>query len=317
LARPTKLYLDYFSHDTDAVNDEKMEIFRSVYGNDGYAFYFIILERTYRTENATIDLSKNVFVIGLAKKLMITTEKFHEMLETAFELEMFNRELYEAEKKLTSNGIQKRFEDVMNQRNQWKKKKSKDNQEFSTEKTNDDYEFSPEKTIGKTRQRKGNMKGKENEKEIENKKSDVEKVFSDDVLFLNHLLISKIKNNNPQAKQPSNVNQWNDAIRLMIESDGYTKEQIEKMIQYCQSDEFWKSNILSAKKLREKAGTLVLQMDRGGENGRVKTNSKRPQIEVGRFEEYNHTDISPERIEEIRGSARKVEELLRMRKVQG
>gem|GEM_PF-2283738 len=308
MARPTKLYLDYFSHDTDAVNDEKMEIFRSVYGNDGYAFYFIILERTYRTENATIDLSKNVFVIGLAKKLMITTEKFHEMLETAFELEMFNRELYEAEKKLTSNGIQKRFEDVMNQRNQWKKKKSKDNQEFSTEKTNDNYEFSPEKTMGKTRQRKGNMKGKENEKEIENKKSDVEKVFSDDVLFLNHLLISKIKENNPQAKQPSNVNQWNDAIRLMIESDGYTREQIEKMIQYSQSDDFWKSNILSAKKLREKAGTLVLQMERGEENGRVKTNSKRPIVEVAKFEGYNENIISDERMEEIRIKARQYEE---------
>jgi hypothetical protein len=103
----------------------------------------------------------------------------------------------------------------------------------------------------------------------------------------------------------------------MMENDKYEFEQIKKMIEWCQSDDFWKSNILSAKKLREKAGTLILQMDRGGENGRVKTNSKRPQIEVGRFEEYNHTDISPERIEEIRGSARKVEELLRMRKVQG
>jgi len=254
--------LDYFSHDTDAVNDEKMEVFRSVYGNDGYAFYFIILERTYRTEGAIIDLSKNIFVISLAKKLMITVEKFYEMLETAFELEMFNRDLYETKKVLTSNGIQKRYEEVMKQRNQWKKKKETNSNQFSNEKIGNNYEFSTEKTIGKTLQRKGNMKGKEIEKEIENKRNDVEKVFSDDVLFLNHLLISKIKENNPQAKQPSNINQWNDAIRLMLENDGYKFAQIERMIEWCQTDDFWKSNILSAKKLREKAGTIVLQMQR-------------------------------------------------------
>jgi hypothetical protein len=140
--------------------------------------------------------------------------------------------------------------------------------------------------------------------------------YSVEVNQLTDLLVQKIKENNPKAQTP-NFDQWRDSIRLMMENDKYEFEQIKKMIEWCQSDDFWKSNILSAKKLREKAGTLILQMDRGGENGRVKTNSKRPQIEVGRFEEYNHSDISPERIEEIRGSARKVEELLRMRKVQG
>ena len=118
----------------------------------------------------------------------------------------------------------------------------------------------------------------------------------------------RIKDNNPQAKKPSNVNQWNDAIRLMIESDGYTKDKIEKMIQYCQSDDFWKSNILSAKKLREKAGTLILQMDRGSESGRVKTNSKKPIVEVAKFEGYNENIISDERMEEIRIKARQYEE---------
>lgn len=265
MARPTKLYLDYFSHDTDATNDEKMDMFRSMYGNDGYAFYFIILEKVYRTENAMIDLSKNIFVVGLAKKLMISVEKFYEMLETAFELEMFDRDLFESEKKLTSNGIQKRFADVMKQRNQWKKTKEIKEKEFSNEKTNNNYEFSNEKTIGKTRQRKGNRKEKEIESEIKNNDLDssesVSASFSSDVIFLTDLLISEIKKNNPQAKTPANITNWRNDIRLLL-ADGYTFTQIDSMIRWTQSDDFWKSNILSAKKLREKSSTLILQMQR-------------------------------------------------------
>ena len=262
MARPTKLYLDYFSHDTDATNDEKMDMFRSMYGNDGYAFYFIILEKVYRTENAMIDLSKQIFVVGLAKRLLITVEKFNEMLETAFELEMFNRELYETEKKLTSNGIQKRFADVMKQRNQWKKTKEIDgkvliddkpsnNYEFSNEKTSNNYEFSNEKTIGKTTQRKRNKKEKEKEtkqdiKDISDSSESLNPSFSSDVIFLVDLLIKEIKHNNDKAKHPSNLDSWRNDMRLLIQ-DGYDRDQVEKVIKWCQADEFWKSNILSAK----------------------------------------------------------------------
>lgn len=38
MARPRKEGLGYFPHDTDAVNDEKIEALRALYGNDGYAY---------------------------------------------------------------------------------------------------------------------------------------------------------------------------------------------------------------------------------------------------------------------------------------
>jgi hypothetical protein len=257
LARPTKLFLDYFSHDTDSVNDEKMELFRSAYGNDGYAFYFIILERIYKNEGAVLDLSKNIFVIGLAKKLMITIEKFNEMLEVAFELNMFNRELFDQKKLLTSNGIQKRYEEVMKQRKMWnKKKKTNDDYEFSNEKTNDDYEFSNEKTVGKTTQRKGNMKGKE----IENKLEEKEIVYSDMVNDLTVLLCNKLRENNEKAKLPSDLKKWNSAIDALNRLDGYSFEQIESVLIWSQQNHFWKTNILSATKLREKFAQLLLNM---------------------------------------------------------
>lgn len=57
MARPLKLGLDYFPHDTDSVNDEKIEALRMLFGNDGYAFYFILLERIYRTPTFELNVS--------------------------------------------------------------------------------------------------------------------------------------------------------------------------------------------------------------------------------------------------------------------
>ncbi|WP_257883171.1 replication protein [Loigolactobacillus coryniformis] len=64
-------------------------------------------------------------------------------------------------------------------------------------------------------------------------------------------LFQAIKGNNPEAKQP-NMQTWSNDVRLMIERDKRTPTQIRNMIDWCQSDSFWMTNILSPKKLREK-----------------------------------------------------------------
>ena len=68
---------------------------------------------------------------------------------------------------------------------------------------------------------------------------------------LSQYLFSKMVQNNPEAKKP-NYQLWADDIRKMVELDGRTPQQVQGMIDWSQSDEFWKTNILSAKKLREK-----------------------------------------------------------------
>lgn len=49
-------------------------------------------------------------------------------------------------------------------------------------------------------------------------------------------------------------------IERMIRLDERKPEEIEKVIEYSQSNQFWKTNILSGKKLREKFDTLWMQM---------------------------------------------------------
>lgn len=91
-------------------------------------------------------------------------------------------------------------------------------------------------------------------------------------------LYQKILIDDPSFKQP-NMNTWADSIRLMMEQDNRTVEAIEYLIDWSQENPFWKSNILSTKKLREKATTLIRQIkaDKAKENkaNSISSNSRR------------------------------------------
>lgn len=67
----------------------------------------------------------------------------------------------------------------------------------------------------------------------------------------------------PDAKVPGSLEEWANTFRLMRERDGRTHERIVAVIRWATADQFWKSNILSAAKLREKFDTLEAQMRRG------------------------------------------------------
>jgi len=66
------------------------------------------------------------------------------------------------------------------------------------------------------------------------------------------------------AKVPVRGKKARTAIRLMLDRDGRTPDQIHTAIEYATTNEFWRSNILSAPKLREKFDQLRLQAQRSG-----------------------------------------------------
>ncbi len=71
-----------------------------------------------------------------------------------------------------------------------------------------------------------------------------------------------IRKNNPSAKQQaeSGLQHWARDFDLTIRIDKRTAHDIYEVMKWCQKDNFWKSNILSAGKLREKYDQLVLRM---------------------------------------------------------
>jgi len=125
MARPIKEGLDYFPHDTDASTDEKVEALRSLHGNDGYAFYFILLERIYRTPDFEIDISDAETTQILAKKCGINSEVFRKILATALKYGCFDKAAYADRGVLTSNGVQKRASIVIRKREEMREKYQK------------------------------------------------------------------------------------------------------------------------------------------------------------------------------------------------
>lgn len=116
MARPRKEGLDYFPHDTDATNDEKVETLRLLYGNDGYAFFFILLERIYRTKKGELDISDPETIEVLVNKIGVKKEKFEKMLRTSFNKNCFDVRKFKSKKVLTSAGIKKRMRPVLSKR---------------------------------------------------------------------------------------------------------------------------------------------------------------------------------------------------------
>lgn len=81
-----------------------------------------------------------------------------------------------------------------------------------------------------------------------------------DVDFILGVLEEELARNG--SRIPTRSKRNIDAARLLIDRDGKTVDQIVRAIRWSQADEFWRSNILSMSKLREKYDQLRLAADR-------------------------------------------------------
>lgn len=244
----------YFSHDSNARHDLKIQALRSVYGLKGYGMYWVLVEMMRESNDYTLPINQKFAYLGLAKELDSTAEEVKQFIhdciyqfglficdELSFWSDSLNRRMDMYNLKRDSN----RINGVKGGR---PKKQVEQIEEPVEEKP------APiEKVIEKTNQKK------QVEKSIE---TEVEYEYCDDVMYLVNLLSSKMTENNPNCKLPSNFEKWYNEIRLMIDKDGYSFQQIDEMIRWCQEDSFWKSNILSADKLRKQAGKLILLMQK-------------------------------------------------------
>lgn len=103
-----------------------------------------------------------------------------------------------------------------------------------------------------------------NDKNVKNDKKKGLKPFVDtsDEVRLSEKLLAFILEKNPNHKKPD-IQSWARHVDLMLRVDKRQVEQIETVIDWCQSDSFWQNNILSTKKLREKFDQLFLKMNNG------------------------------------------------------
>lgn len=126
-------------------------------------------------------------------------------------------------------------------------------------------------------------------KNVKNVKNNKEYIYSrklvyDDTHFsLAEFFYQQILKNNPQHKKP-NLEKWANEIRLMMERDGRTAEQIKYLMQWVQQDEFEMVNVLSPSKLRKRFDQLVLKVKQ--EKNKQPKRERQPKINVSEPEDW-------------------------------
>lgn len=142
-------------------------------------------------------------------------------------------------------------------------KKSNTNRNTNDSTNNNTEKYSNCKSLSDTNNTNDNTNDNTNGSKY--KKDDINREYkkniysctSDEVQLANYLY-KLIQRNNPKAKEP-NLQVWAKHIDLMIRIDNRTVQDIKTVIDYCQNDSFWHSNILSTKKLRDKFDMLYLK----------------------------------------------------------
>lgn len=114
---------------------------------------------------------------------------------------------------------------------------------------------------------------KEIDKGSEKIRADVERLLD--------LLDEEISKNGVRKLPKRNQTNAN-AIRLLLDRDGFSEDEVAAIIRWAQADQFWHTNILSASKLREKIETLRAQMDRNqGRSGASSPASRALAVDLG------------------------------------
>lgn len=103
IGRPKKLTADYFPHYADDVRIIK--VLESKWGNDGYAFYYKLLEILCRSDRHFYDCSTPASLYYLAAATGIETAVMEQMLKTLTELGEIDGELWNDKKVLWCQGL--------------------------------------------------------------------------------------------------------------------------------------------------------------------------------------------------------------------
>ncbi len=116
MARPKKQGLDYFPFDVDFFEDEKIEAIGGEFGLKGEIIAIRLLCAIYR--NGYFIVWNDLLKMKLIRRLPgVSKELIDQIINRLVKWGFFNEDLFNSDKVLTSEGIQKRFHEATKRRN--------------------------------------------------------------------------------------------------------------------------------------------------------------------------------------------------------
>jgi len=96
MARTQKDVVSYFPHDANASSSDTLTVLQGRYGNDGYAFWFKLLEKLASTEGHYIDCRNQVKMQVFMAKMGVEELRGVEILNLLVEMQAIDKELWES-----------------------------------------------------------------------------------------------------------------------------------------------------------------------------------------------------------------------------
>lgn len=248
---------EYFPHIVKY--GKTMRYIEKKYGNDGYAVWFKVLEELTKAEYHYIDMKDVDILNDLADFCNLDDVKLLEIVEEIAKRNNFNRELWFDYQILWSDrlieSLQKLYERRANDcitRGGLYKLLGINKKQKKTDSPKLPIEEPPKNVLY--------------EKELE--------------ILLGHFPEKLLPKTD---KQKSN---WLDCVRLLIETDGYSFTEVEKIVAWARDSDFWKSNFLSLLKLRNKNKEGIKYVDVFNEQIKsVKSNNSKTATQVVKKEQ--------------------------------
>jgi uncharacterized phage protein (TIGR02220 family) len=115
MSRKGKTGLDYFPHDTEF--DNELEYIIAIHKEIGYYVYFRLLERLYKFFGYYYPSDKKSLAL-LANKINVNINTLNVIINDCLSEHLFDKKLHNEYEILTSRGIQKRYFNAINRRNE-------------------------------------------------------------------------------------------------------------------------------------------------------------------------------------------------------
>lgn len=132
--------------------------------------------------------------------------------------------------------------------------------------------------------------GKDSKEKVEDKP----RKYSDEHFRLASKLHDNLKNDFSKKMEKVDLEKWADDIRLMQERDGRTIEQIDYILDWLPTDDFWFGNILSARKLRQQFEKLIYEVKKN--KGKLNNQEKASKKDIS-----NSLTETQQKIKELKG----------------
>lgn len=250
MARPTKEGLEYFPLDVDIDQDEKVIMVIAKHGMRGFGVVIRLMMEVYKHGYHYPWTEKEKYIFSM--KVNEPVDVVSEIVDECLEWEFFHRGLYESHEILTSKGFQKRYLLAASRRRGVAIHPELDLVSPSKQHENDDNKpTQPELLPAETPQKKRVSTYSE------------DNLYYKMALYFHHKIVkmAEAEGFNHASIAKADLQKWADDFRKIVEIDKIQdKHLIREVIDWVTADSFWKTNILSTKKLREKFSELALKM---------------------------------------------------------